>query len=219
MLLFLLLLFPLSLISYYLYKKEPKLIIVIAIGFLTSLFVCAINFFFKFSHRIVPYSFWLNFVYYAEKLGILPIAVVYGIFLLVTRDDFKSKIDFYVPLFLSYYMVLIPYNVISTTESNIYTSFDIFIKPLIYLFLIFGSGCLLKQIYFSIKNKKIFFTVLSVLIFIVDLLLPSVIESMFSIGNPFFVILILSILYLAANAFLLVKELKPKVVLEPVETN
>lgn len=208
MLLFLLLLFPLSLISYYLYKKEPKLILVIAIGFLTSLIVCAINFFFKFSHRIVPYSFWLNFVYYAEKLGILPITIVFGVFLLVTRVDFKSKIDFYIPLLLSYYMVLIPYNVISTTESNIYTSFDIFIKPLIYLALVFGSGCLLKQIYFCIKNKKIFFAVLSVTIFIIDLLLPSVIEAMFSIGNPFFVILILSAFYLVANAFLLAKDLK-----------
>lgn len=218
MLLFLLLLFPLSLISYYLYKKEPRLILVIAIGFLTSLIVCAVNFFFKFSHRIVPYSFWLNCVYYAEKLGILPITIVFGVFLLVTRDDFKSKIDFYIPLFLSYYMVLIPYNVISTTESNIYTSFDIFIKPLIYLALVFGSSCLLKQIYFCIKNKKIFFAVLSVLIFIVDLLFSSIIEAMFAIGNSFFIILILSAFYLLANAFLMAKDLK-KSFLQKITTN
>lgn len=208
MLLFLLLLFPLSLVGYYLYKKEPKLIMVIVIGFLSSLIVCAINFFFKFSHRIVPYSFWLNFVYYVEKLGLLPITIIYLIFILLTKDSFKDKIDFYIPLMLSYYMVLIPYNVISSTESNVYSGFDIFIKPIIYLSMIFGSGFLLKQFYFFIEEKKVPFTVLTVFLILIEILIPSILESLNSIGIAFFEILIFVILYLLLNCFIYWKLLK-----------
>lgn len=208
MLLFLLLLFPLSLAGYYLYKKDSKLIMVIVIGFLSSLIVCAINFFFKFSHRIVPYSFWLNFVYYVEKLGLLPITIIYLIFILLTKDSFKDKIDFYIPLMLSYYMVLIPYNVISSTESNVYSGFDIFIKPIIYLSMIFGSGFLLKQFYYSIEKKKVPFTVLSVFLILIEILIPSILESLNVIGMAFFEILIFVILYLLLNCFIYWKLLK-----------
>lgn len=205
MLLFLLLLLPLSLIGYYLYKKDSKLIIVIAIGFLSSIIICAINFFFQFSHRIVPFSFWLNFVYYVEKLGLLPISIIYLIFILLTKDSFKDKIYFYIPLMLSYYMVLIPYNVISSTESNVYSGFDIFIKPIIYLSMIFGSGILLRQFYYSIEKKKVAFSVLSMFLVLVDILIPSVLESMNAISVSFVEILIFVIFYLLLNCFIFLK--------------
>ena len=195
MLLFLLLLFPLSLTAYCVYKKDPKQFIAVVTGLLVSAIVCACNFFFKFSHRVVPYSFGLNFVYYLEKLGLITVVVIYGLFFLVSKDTYEDRIDYFNSLMLSCYAVFVPFYVITGTESSVYPGFEIFVKPVIYLAMIFATGSILKVFYTSIADKKVGMAILNGAAGIVVMLIPSVIEAMYAINFSFGIILIVSLVY------------------------
>jgi hypothetical protein len=195
MLLFLFFLFPVSLTAYCIYKKQAELFITILIGFLAATLVCAINFFFNFTHRVVPYSFGLNFLYYMEKVGLIPVLVMYGIFFLVTKDDVERKVDYFIPLMLAYYSVLLPYNVVTLCESTHYSGFLIFIKPLIYLSMLYSAGLLLRHLYAFAKEKKVSFVTVIICLLLLLLLFPSVLETMYVMNYSSLLLYFLSFLY------------------------
>lgn len=205
MLLFLLLLFPLALVAYYVYRKDPKQLLAIVTGLLIGAVVSGISFFFKFSHRVVPYSFALNLTYYIEKMGIITVVVIYGLFFLVSKDSFEDRIGYFDSLMLSCYAVMVPFYVITGNESSVYPGFAIFVKPLIYLAMIFAAGSLLNTFYKSIVNKKIGIAILSALVMIAVLLVPSLIEALYAISYSYALVLIFSFVYVLIPVGMLVK--------------
>jgi hypothetical protein len=84
MLLFSFLLLPLVLILYCLLAKEKRNLIVIFLGVFSSTLLCAVQEFVLFSHRLVPYSFGQNLLFYFPQTLVL-IIVVYGLFILLTK--------------------------------------------------------------------------------------------------------------------------------------
>lgn len=113
-------------------KRSGGFVIPAAAGFLVSVAVCAFRTFFLYSHRLTPYSFIENFIFYSGQ-SVLPPIILYGIYMLLARDSKETKNLAFFPLTASFYSVFLPYIVISGAAAGSYTVFDAVIKPLLYL--------------------------------------------------------------------------------------
>ncbi len=192
-----LLLLPLILAAWCFYKKDSHLIPVIATGIIVAVLVCGFRAFFLYSHRIIPFSFGKNMWYLLMRQILLPVLLLYGLFLLVSRDKLSYKIEALFPLLISFYMLYLPYTILSSSE-NIITSFPLFIKPVLFTVMIFSLGLSVKHIEKTVKAKKYIFTVIWALICIISLFVPSILETMYILNMSYFLIIILSGIYSAA---------------------
>ena len=155
------LLFPLLLAAWCFYKKDSHLIPVIVTGIVAAVLVCGFKAFFLYSHRIIPYSFERNVLYLLVRQTLLPVVLLYGIFFAWSKDSISYKIESFFPLLISFYMLYLPYTIISTSD-GLYTSFPLFVKPVLFVVMIFSLGLSAKHIEKTLKNKKIFFAVYGV---------------------------------------------------------
>jgi len=191
---------PLSFAAYCLITKDKKVIPASVIGFLAAVLVCGIKLFFMHAHRIIPYSFSSNFVYYLVRQSLLPVVILYGLFFAVSRDSVEYKVNNFLPLILCFYMAYLPYSIIST-GSAIIPAFTIFVKPVIYLAMIFETSIVLKYILRFLNEKKYALVVAGVFLIIVYLVVPSLIESLYIIGINFLLVLLAAFVYSALPAF------------------
>ena len=130
--LFMFLLLPLILLAWCFYKKDLHLLPVIFTGMLAAVFVCGFKAFFLYSNRIIPYSFSSNVLYLLIRQTLLPVILLYGIFFAWSKDKVSYKVEAFFPLLISFYMLYLPYTIISTSE-GLYTSFPLFVKPILFL--------------------------------------------------------------------------------------
>lgn len=207
MLTFLLLLMPLLLGIYCAYKKDGRNVLVISIGTVVAVLLCTIKSMFFFSHRVVPYSFGMN-LYYHFIQGILPLALLIIIYFLLTKGNFGEKVEFVFPLIASFFMVYLPYFAMNSVESSVYSSYVLFIRPIIYgSMLIYISYCL-NYINKFLKNKIILIAM--ILLLIVSLALPIVFDSLYDIGKIVNLVYIFAIIYsvipVAYSVFLFLKK-------------
>ncbi len=194
MLLFMFLLLPVVLAGYCFYRKDSKMIPSIFIGLVSAVLVCLFKTFFLYAHRIIPYSLGSNIAYLLIRQTLLPVLILYGIFIAVSKDslEYKGKAAF--PLIISFYMVYLPYTIVTTSE-GLYSGFSIFVKPLLFAFMIlFVSFCAVKTVK-AIEEKKIVFIVLYSIIALVYMFMPALIESFSIINENIVVQIILSIIY------------------------
>ena len=89
-------------------SKEKRNLIVIFLGVFSSTLLCAVQEFVLFSHRLVPYSFGQNLLFYFPQTLVMTI-VVYGLFILLTKDEWDFKIKSFFPLIMSFYSIYLPY--------------------------------------------------------------------------------------------------------------
>lgn len=190
------LLFPLLLAAWCFYKKDKHLTPAIVIGLVTAVLVCGFKAFFLYSHRIIPYSFESNILYLLVRQTLLPVVLIYGLFFLWSKDTVSYKVEALFPLLVSFYMLYLPYTIISTAE-NIYTTFPLFIKPVLFVVMLFSIGLGAKHIEKTIVNKKYFFTAIWIIISIVNIIAPSLLEGMYILDMNYFLILLLSAVYSA----------------------
>ena len=190
------LLFPLLLAAWCFYKKDKHLTPAIVIGLVTAVLVCGFKAFFLYSHRIIPYSFESNILYLLVRQTLLPVVLIYGLFFLWSKDTVSYKVEALFPLLVSFYMLYLPYTIISTAE-NIYTTFPLFIKPVLFAVMLFSIGLGAKHIEKTIVNKKYFFTAIWIIISIVNIIAPSLLEGMYILDMNYFLILLLSAVYSA----------------------
>ena len=200
MLLFSFLLLPLVLILYCLLAKEKRNLIIVFIGILSSSILCAIKEFVLFSHRLVPYSFGLNFVYFFPQTLVVTI-IVYGLFILLTKDEWDFKIKSFFPLIMSFYSIYLPYTIIGFSNSK-YAAYYIFLKPLLYLAMILICYFYLKKFYKNLLEKKVQLSIFSITIFLVSLIFPAIVESLYVINSSLVIVLILSFLFILFSIFL-----------------
>ncbi len=197
MYLFMFLLLPLILAAWCFYKKDSHLIPVIFTGAVAAVLVCGFKAFFLYSHRIIPYSFESNVIYLLVRQTLLPVVLVYGIFFAWSKDEISYKIEAFFPLLISFYMLYLPYTIISTSE-GLYTTFPLIVKPVLFVVMIFSLALSAKHIEKTVKNRKIVFAVIWGVIGIVSVLVPSLLEGMYILDMSYLLILILSGVYSAA---------------------
>lgn len=197
MYLFMLLLLPLILAAWIFYKREPHQIPVIFAGLISAVLVCGFRAFFLYSHRIIPLSFESNMMYLLIRQTLLPIMVLYGVFFAVSRDTISYKVEALFPLLISFYMLYLPYTILSGAD-HIITTFLLFVKPVLFTVMIFSLGLSAKHIEKNINAKKYFFTAVWILISLVSIVVPSVLETMYILDMSYFLILLLSAVYSAA---------------------
>ena len=207
MLTFLLLLMSLLLGIYCAYKKDGRNVLVISIGTVVAVLLCTIKSMFFFSHRVVPYSFGMN-LYHHFIQGILPLALLIIIYFLLTKGNFGEKVEFIFPLIASFFMVYLPYFAMNSVESSVYSSYVLFIRPIIYgSMLIYISYCL-NYINKFLTNKIILIAM--ILLLIVSLALPVVFDSLYDIGKIVNLVYIFAIIYsvipVAYSVFLFLKK-------------
>ena len=197
MYLFMFLLLPLILAAWCFYKKDSHLIPVILTGAVAAVLVCGFKAFFLYSHRIIPYSFESNVIYLLVRQTLLPVILVYGIFFAWSKDEISYKVEAFFPLLISFYMLYLPYTIISTSE-GLYTTFPLMVKPVLFVVMIFSLALSAKHIEKTVKNRKIVFAVIWGVIGIVSVLVPSLLEGMYILDMSYLLILILSGVYSAA---------------------
>ena len=169
---------------------------VIFTGLISAVLVCGFRAFFLYSHRIIPLSFELNMWYLLLRQTLLPVIVLYGVFFLVSKDTITYKVEALFPLLLSFYLLYLPYTILSGSE-KIITTFPLFIKPVIFTVMIFSLGLGAKHIEKTIRAKKYVFTSIWILICIVSIAAPSILETMYLMDMNYLLILILSGVYSA----------------------
>lgn len=206
MLLFLFLLFPVVLIGYCFYKPTAINFISIFIGLLSAVLICAFKTFFLYAHRVIPYSFADNMVYLLIRQTLLPALVLCGVFIAFSKDTLDYKIKSICPLLLSFYMVYLPYSVVSTSE-GLYSAYGIFAKPLIYVFMILQISYCAEGIFNGINSRNKVFIVIYSFIILVYLFIPAIIESLSLINEMTALQVILAVVYCLVPVVL---ELLPK---------
>lgn len=199
MLLFLLFLFPLSLVLFFLFTKEKKYFTVMYIGFFVALIVSAIEFIFSYPHRIVPNSFIQNYIYYFFKLTFFPIVLLPGFLLLISKDSIEFKLSSFFPLMASFYVIYLPYYIMSINESR-YSGYDLFLKPIIYLVMLVQVSYFIKKLYISLQNKSKD-KIKNIVLLVLYCLLPAFCDSCFIMNRFTFVSLILSFVAIGYSGY------------------
>ena len=186
-----LLLLPLILACWCFYKRDLHLIPVIFTGLISAVLICGFRAFFLYSHRVIPYSFEMNMLYLLLRQTLLPIIVLYGVFFLVSKDEISYKVEALFPLLISFYLLYLPYTILSGVD-HIISTFPLFIKPVLFTVMIFSLGLSAKHIEKTIRAKKYFFASLWIIIALISIVFPSVVETMYILDMSYFLILVFS---------------------------
>lgn len=173
--------------------------------------VCAGKSFFFYLHRIVLYSFGINFLYILFGQILLPSGIIYAIFWFISKDSRNFKVKACFPLLASFYIVYLPYRVIAGGGS-VYSAFELFLKPIMYLAFIAGVAEVVYQI-----NKLLSSGCRSGKIFNIwcgtgaaVLILPAAVESAWLIGVFLPVWLVFWLLYTGAVVFWYIRSVRSR---------
>ena len=201
------LLLPLILAAYCFYKKDKRVIPAIFLGIIVAVLVCGFRAFFLYAHRIVPFSFEKNAIYLLMRQSLLPVILVYGIYFFWSKDELSYRIETFFPLMISFYMLYLPYNIISTS-GHVFTTFPLFVKPVIFAVMIFSIALFLSHVEKAFENKRYVFVALWIIVSIISLVIPALLESMYILDMNYALVLILSALYCVITplAFLLCRK-------------
>lgn len=194
MILFASLLLTVFLIGYFIIKKDKSIIMPVSIGVITALLVCLFRMFFVYAHRIIPYSFSQNFIYFILRQSVLPVFIIYGLFFLFSKDSLEYKIKMCFPLLVSFYMIYLPYIIITSSE-GLYSFYPLFVKPVVFLMMIIVFSLCIEKIFDLFNNKKYVFFGLYILLMIAYLVIPAVFDSLYIIDTDIFIMSISSIIY------------------------
>jgi len=211
MLTFLFILLPFSFVAYCFIKRDKQILIPSVIGLLFAILICAFRAFFSFTHRVIPYSFVQNLLYYISQNVILPV-ILCTVYFFVSKDDYEVRVRSFFPLICSYFIIYLPYTVISVNETSVYTGYSLFIKPIMILAMILQLNTDFRLLYEGIKEKYVFKCILNVALIIVYMLVPAILDSIYIMGYKFgFVILVFAIyliLPLIYHNVMMIKKIK-----------
>lgn len=203
MFLFTFLFIPCLLVCYFLWQKNYDKIMVVVLGVLTAVFVCTIKALFFFSHRIVPFAFTPNFIHHLLLECLLPSLLFVGLFFLVTKDEMSEKLKSVFPLLAAFYLVYMPYNVIISSASSVYSMYSLFVKPLIFGAMIMQIGYSCNILANNLQNKLMI--VLNSLLILGYLVCPAVLDAMYDIQILVPVRIIVTCIYVLIPVFFTIK--------------
>jgi len=184
------LLLPVALAVYFAQSEKKTNVIVLITGFLSAVLVFAIKEFLTLSHRIIPFSFNPNFLYLFFRETLIPVVILYLIFFLLSKDETSFKIEAFFPLVASFYVVFLPYIVISSPVTK--SAFELFAKPVLFLGLLIGLNTGISLLYKGITGKKPLIA-LGILLILISLPLPAITEALFLIDAAGFTYISLTV--------------------------
>ncbi len=167
---------------------------VIFTGLVSAVLVCGFRAFFLYSHRIVPFSFEMNMWYLLIRQTLLPVILLYGLFFLISKDTVSYKVRALFPLLISFYLLYLPYTILSGSE-KIITTFPLFIKPVLFTVMIFSLGLSANHIEKTVRAKKYVFTAIWIIVALISIVAPSLLETMYIMDMSYFMILVCSGVY------------------------
>lgn len=196
MVLFLLILLPCVLGLYFFQVANCKKSLVAFAGLFSAVVYCTAAGLFSSAFRLVPDAFFSNFIYYFLKETFIPLVLLYGIFFVWSKDILEYKIDSFFPLVLAFYSVFLPFSIMfGVIEFNF---FQLFIKPLIFLFMIMSSFTVVKIFYRilqkELKNKYVYIILLS-LAFLIILVLPAIVDALFITTDNYFLVTVIMVVF------------------------
>lgn len=199
---FLFLLFPCAIAAYCFKFGNKYSVFVAAIGAVASVIFCAIEFMFVFMHRVVPFSFWSNFLYVYFSQVFFPLAAVFAIFCVVSKDSCEFKAKMFFPLTASFYAIYVPFYILSYNMSAL-SAFELFGKPVMFLaYIAFMSVCV-QVVVSSVKSKSNVKAALWIFVAILFSVVPAAIEAAWLIG-VFFVWWLLGLVFYVAVTVLVI---------------
>lgn len=211
MLLFMFLLLPVVLIGYCFYKRDAKITPAIFLGGMAGILLCAFKTFFLYAHRIIPYSIQDNVVYLVIRQGLLPVCVVYALFLVFSRDKLSYRGGSAFPLLISFYMIYLPYSIVTTAE-GLYSAYSIFVKPILFLAMLVQFSYCAKKVFYCIEEKKYLLISVFVILAILYLLVPSFVEAYSIVNEKTGIQVIISICYCLVPVLILTFPLVKKLI-------
>ena len=197
MYLFLIVFMPVSLLWYLMHEKDKAVISVAVTGALSSIVFCAFKAFFSFSYRTPRAGFFVNYEYILLAYTLIPVAAVYLIFLVLSKDDDAFIAKSYFPLLCAFFSVYVPYTVLSGSRSA-YSAFELFCKPVLYTAMLASSAVCVSFLYRTRADENRLRTWLAMLIGF--LFVPGAIETAWFVGFASFVWLPFFVLYIFFSA-------------------
>ena len=173
MALFLLVLFPCVLGLYFFQSVNGKKYLVAFAGCFSAVVYCTAAGLFSSAFRLVPYSFFSNFLFYFLTQAFIPLVLLNGIFFIWSKDSLEYKIDSFFPLIFLFMIMSL-----------------FFMIKIIYNFLLNDS-----------KNKYLFF-VLMVFAFFIFLIIPAVADALFIITDNYFLVSLIALISGGFQAFM-----------------
>lgn len=203
MILFLITLLPISLFIFYFQKEKDnraQLLPVIFIGFFTGAFYVVYKIMFSSIYYLPAASVGINFLYFVFTQTIIPIAVIFGLFLFFgKKDSIQDRCTFFFPIVTSFYTMYLPYLIIETDKP--YSSYYLFAKPLLFLSLfIFIHIWLSKKCTMKTTKAK---DICNYAALVIAICFPAFIESLRISGINFFVWFIPALVFFAINVLLI----------------
>ena len=197
MYLFLIVFMPVSLLWYLMHEKDKAAIPVALAGALSGIVFCAFKAFFTFSYRTPRSGFFVNYAYILLAYTLIPVAAVYLIFLVLSKDDDAFIAKSYFPLLCAFFSVYVPYTVLSGSRSA-YSAFELFCKPVLYTAMLASSAVCVSFLYRTSADENRLRTWLAMLIGF--LFVPGAIETAWFVGFASFVWLPFFVLYIFFSA-------------------
>lgn len=199
--LFLCLLFPLGFLIWCRaqgFEKFPKFALIAFMGLFPSAVFCAYKYFFSPFYYLTQDSFLMNFFYYFLSQTVIPLAVLTTVFFIVDGKDFvQERLANIFPFYAGFYAIYIPFIVLC--KDLPYSFFALFAEPAIYFFMLLSLPKICAK-FFEMQNVKALRKVFLIFALVAAIVLPAVIESLWTLGVPAFLTIFLTLAYLAAAA-------------------
>ncbi len=201
--LFLCLLFPLGFLIWCRaqgFEKFPKFALIAFTGLFPSAVFCAYKYFFSPFYYLTQDSFLMNFLYYFLTQAFVPLAVLTVVFFLMDgKDSVQDRLANIFPFYAGFYAIYIPFIVLCKDVP--YPFFALFAKPAIYFFMLASlpklCGGLFERQRTNVKSSK---KICSIFALAAAILLPAIIESLWTLGVSVFLTVFLTLAYVAFTA-------------------
>lgn len=202
--LFLCLLFPLGFLIWCRaqgFEKFPKFALIAFMGLFPSAIFCTYKYFFSPFYYLTQDSFLMNFFYYFLRQTAIPLVVLTVVFFFADgKDSVQDRLANIFPFYAGFYAIYIPFIVLC--KDLPYPFFALFAEPTIYFFMLFSLPKICAKLFETKKpDAKALKKVFLVFALVAAILLPSVIESLWTLGVPAFLTVFLTLAYLAVSAF------------------
>lgn len=194
MFLFLILLFP-TVLCFCCFHSTKKIYgFLVASGAFLGILASGCTALFSYMHRIPEFSVCSNFFYYFLKEYVLPLVLVYALYFFATKDSVEFKIKAFFPVSAAFYAVYMPYCVISSSSAA-FSFFQLFIKPVLMLSMVFMASFFAYRIYCAAVLKNISKIIVLSFLALIALLVPPALETMYLLCIALPVVYIVAVVF------------------------
>ncbi|MGP1459396.1 MAG: hypothetical protein ACTTKL_08815 [Treponema sp.] len=201
MFVFMIALLPISAAFVWIKARDKALRLVIIAGFLTGILATTARAAFSFIHRVAPYSFIQNFLYYSAHEYALPAAALFAVYFFIVKDKTEFKIKSFFPLSAAFYSIYMPYCIIA--PAGAFYFFTLFVKPALVLAMLIFYSQSVFAVYKNAGEKSKSKTRRAFVLLGLAAAAPSCIETLWLLNAFPFAVYLASALYILSAAFVI----------------